>query len=53
MKQSLLLVASNLVSLACVATAAFLAIHGMRGWGWFLFASLLCMHGISSTKETA
>lgn len=34
-------VARNIVSLACVAAAAFVAVHGVRGWGWFLFVAWL------------
>lgn len=26
---------------ACVGAAVYMAIHGIEGWGWFLFVGLL------------
>jgi len=32
----------NLVALACVGVAGFLAVHEKSGWGWFLGSAMLC-----------
>lgn len=32
----------NLVSLACIGIAGYMAVLGRDGWGWFLFVGLLC-----------
>lgn len=32
----------NLVALACVGVAGYLAAHERAGWGWFLFVALIC-----------
>jgi hypothetical protein len=42
MKYLLAQLAANLVSLACVGVAGWLAVKGKEGWGWFLFVALLC-----------
>lgn len=40
--KELLTVAIIFISPAlCFSTAAYLAVHGVEGWGWFLFAGLL------------
>jgi hypothetical protein len=41
MNPTLLLLISNLPSIACVVAAAFLASKGTGGWGWFLLIALL------------
>jgi hypothetical protein len=33
-------IAANLVSLACVVGAVFLAYHGKEGWGWLLVVAI-------------
>jgi hypothetical protein len=40
MNPTLLLLVSNLTSLACVVGAILLAINGISGWGWFLAIAL-------------
>jgi hypothetical protein len=37
----LLLLLSNVTSIACVIAAANLASKGTEGWGWFLLIALL------------
>lgn len=37
----------NLVALACVGAAAYLAINGKDGWGWFLFVGLVCAGSVT------
>lgn len=32
----------NLVSIGCIAAAAWLAVEGKEGWGWFLFGAIIC-----------
>lgn len=43
----------NLVALACVSAAFYLAIHDKSGWGWFLFVALCaaCSVSFGSEKE--
>jgi hypothetical protein len=47
MKAALKMVAANLVSIACVASAVALATRGVGGWGWFLLIAVLCVHSFS------
>ncbi len=44
-----------LLPIICVLSAAFLAFHGISGWGWFLFIALFStgidvLKSIKSTK---
>ncbi len=41
---------ANIVALACVVSAAFLALHGIPGWGWFLFVGVLMCATVKSSK---
>lgn len=42
----------NLVSLVCVATSGYLAIHDKEAWGYFLLVAALCSKGVSYTRKT-
>lgn len=42
MKLALLAVALNMLSLSFLAVAGYLAAHDKNGWGWFLFAAIIC-----------
>lgn len=49
-----------LFPLLCVVLAGILAIRGVDGWGWFLFAAVLCAgadtvqkHVTSNKKDSA
>ena len=44
MKQILTLLSLNLVALALVATASYMAIHDLWGWGWFLACAMCATH---------
>ena len=55
MKTELLLLLSNVTSIACVIAAANLASKGTEGWGWFLLIALLSgvyPKSIGGTKMT-
>lgn len=41
MKEVALQLALNAGSIACIVVAAYLAVIGVDGWGWFLFCGLL------------
>jgi len=41
----------NLVALACIGVSGYLAVNGKDGWGWFLFAALLCAGSVSFGTE--
>ncbi len=41
----------NLVALACVGAATYLAAHETDGWGWFLFSALLCAGAVTFTTD--
>jgi hypothetical protein len=41
MNTALVLLISNLGAVACVVCAAILALHGIGGWGWFLFVGIM------------
>ena len=41
MKFALMNLTANLVSLACVGSAVYLAVHDVKGWGWFLLVAAL------------
>jgi uncharacterized membrane protein HdeD (DUF308 family) len=43
MKYAVAVIASNLVSLACVGIAGYLVAHSKDGWGWFLFIGVICV----------
>ena len=43
MKDTLILLVSNIVSISCVITAAILAYGGKSGYGWFLLVAVLCV----------
>lgn len=51
MKNVLLALGVNLVSLACVGGAIYLNLTGKEGWGWFLFAALLCFSTPAFSKK--
>jgi hypothetical protein len=33
----------NIGAVICFAVAGCMAVEGISGWGWFLFAGLLCV----------
>lgn len=39
----------NLVALCLVGTASYMAIHDMKGWGWFLIGGMLTT--VTSVKQ--
>jgi hypothetical protein len=41
MKTALILLFCSLPSLACAIGAIVLALHGIGGWGWFLFIAVM------------
>lgn len=41
MNHTLILLISNLTSIACVISAVFLAYNGIDAWGWFLVVASL------------
>ena len=41
MRQFMIILVANLCSLGAVVCAAFMALHGVHGWGWMLFAAIL------------
>jgi hypothetical protein len=51
MKPALLLLASNLTSLACAVGAILLALNGIAGWGWFLAIALMTTSYYSSNNS--
>ena len=44
-------IATNLVSLFCVAASFYLALHGIKGWGWFLFIAVVCSAKLNWTEK--
>lgn len=47
-----LVVGRLVVAAICAATAGYLALKGLTGWGWFLFAAIwLGAISVSSSKE--
>ncbi len=52
MNPSLILLLANLSSVACVIGAIILALHGIAGWGWFLFLAVLLHTTYRSSKTT-
>lgn len=40
-----LFIISNIVALACIIAAAFLAYHDISGWVWFLLVAVLTYSG--------
>jgi hypothetical protein len=49
MNTTLLLLISNVVSIACVIGAVILASKGTEGWGYFLLFALLCSTTLATT----
>lgn len=41
----------NLVALACVGFAGYLAINNKEGWGWFLFVGILTAASATFGKQ--
>ncbi len=54
MKEAAQAIACNSLPIACVASSCVLAVHGIEGWGWFLFIGFLTSHTfkISSSETT-
>ena len=50
MKYILANIGVNLVALACVGVAGYLAINDKQGWGWFLFAGMGCAGSVSFNR---
>ena len=50
MKYILANIGVNLVALACVGVAGYLAINDKNGWGWFLFAGMGCAGSVSFNR---
>lgn len=42
---------ANLVAIACIGVAGYLALQSKEGWGWFLFVGLLCAGSVSSKSS--
>ena len=53
MKLVFLILFSNLVPLACVFSAFYMAANGVKGWGWFLAiaAALAVSYGGSKSDK--
>jgi len=51
MKYLLANLGGNLVSMACIAGAIYLAVHDKEGWGWFLFVGLVCAGSVNFGKS--
>lgn len=51
MSNALILLASNLTSLAAVVFAGMLAMEGKPGWGWFLTISVITVTSKFGTKD--
>lgn len=45
-----MIIATNAVSIVCIAIAAVLAIQEKDGWGWFLFVAVLAGQSIKVTE---
>lgn len=50
MRHVLMNLSANLVSLTCIAAAAYLLINDKNGWGWFLFVGMVCA-GVMTSKS--
>ena len=42
----------NIITIILIAIAAYLAINGIKGWGWFLFVALLCGSSVTTKYVT-
>ena len=51
MKFFLANLAVNLVSLSFAGFAVYLAVHSKDGWGWFLFAAIICAGYAKTTSS--
>ena len=51
MKYMLANLGVNLVALACVGVAGYLAVNDKNGWGWFLFIALLCAGSVTFKSD--
>lgn len=51
MKNLLFTIGVNLVSLACVSAAAYLAIQEKDGWGWFLTVAVIAQSSVKFTSK--
>lgn len=51
MKYIILFVLALMPATICVSVSGYLAIHGLSGWGWFLFVGLLLSSVSFSSKE--
>ena len=51
MKSLLANLGVNLVALACVVAAGYLAAHDRDGWGWFLFIGFLCAGSVTFSSK--
>lgn len=47
MKYGFMVIATNLVSIVCVAAATFMAYKQVPGWGWFLFVGAIAITTLS------
>jgi hypothetical protein len=52
MNRPLLLLICNLPAVACVIFSGILALHGIPGWGWFLFVGLMTTSYLSSSESS-
>lgn len=41
----------NLVAIACIAVAGYMAVNNKSGWEWFLAAGLMCAATVSLKTE--
>jgi len=51
MKLIFLNISANLVALSCVGSAAYLAVHKIDGWGWFLFVAFCTTVAYKNTDK--
>ena len=52
MNNAFLLLFGNLTSLTCACSACYLAIQDKPGWGWFLFAAVVCAASLKTSEKS-
>lgn len=52
MNNAFLLLFGNLTSLTCACSACYLATQDKPGWGWFLFAAVVCAASLKTSEKS-
>jgi hypothetical protein len=50
-RESIAILIANIPSILCIVAAVYMAIQGIKGWGWLIFVALIFGHTLGKSEE--